>query len=378
MADEQIHAVTMPKWGLSMTEGRVVDWQVEEGSPVQPGDELLDVETDKIAGAVEATQAGVLRRRVARPDQLIPVQGLLGVIAAPEIDEAAIDAFAKRFEAEFVPEEPATEEAPGYLTIEVAGRPLRYVAMGQGADAVLLVHGFGGDLDNWLFNHEPLASACTVYALDLPGHGGSHKDVGEGNLEKLVAAVTGFMDAVDLSAAHLVGHSLGAAVVARLAAEQPRRALSLALIAPAGLGTKINAGYIEGFVSSATRRELKPHLQSLFADPSLVNRKLVDDVLKYKRLDGVTEALQRIADAVFPGGTQRESVRDGLAQLAVPVLVIWGSQDQVIPAAHGEGLSKPIRVRILDGAGHMVQMEAATEVNRLLTEQFEKPRGQGE
>ena len=72
MADEQIHAVTMPKWGLSMTEGRVVEWQVEEGSPVQPGDELLDVETDKIAGAVEATEAGVLRRRVARPDQLVP------------------------------------------------------------------------------------------------------------------------------------------------------------------------------------------------------------------------------------------------------------------------------------------------------------------
>ena len=55
----------------------------------------------------------------------------------------------------------------------------------------------------------------------------------------------------------------------------------------AGLGAEINAGYIEGFVAAGSRRELKPVLEQLFADPALVSRQMVDDVLKYKRLDGV-------------------------------------------------------------------------------------------
>ena len=60
-----IHAVTMPKWGLSMTHGKVVDWLIDEGTPVGVGAEVLEVETEKITSAVEAQAPGVLRRRVA-------------------------------------------------------------------------------------------------------------------------------------------------------------------------------------------------------------------------------------------------------------------------------------------------------------------------
>ncbi|MEV3856317.1 alpha/beta fold hydrolase [Streptomyces sp. NPDC050095] len=56
------------------------------------------------------------------------------------------------------------------------------------------MHGYGGDKDSWLFVHEPLAARHTVYALDLPGHGDSTKDVGAGTLDVLADAVTGFLD----------------------------------------------------------------------------------------------------------------------------------------------------------------------------------------
>ena len=63
-------------------------------------------------------------------------------------------------------------------------------------------------------------------------------------------------------------------------------------------------GYIDGFVAAATRRELKPVLEQLFADPALVSRQMLDDLLKYKRLDGVSQALTQLGEALFGGGRQ--------------------------------------------------------------------------
>ncbi len=86
----------MPKWGLSMAEGTVVSWLVEEGAAVESGDELLDVETEKAVGQVEAFASGVLRRRLAGEGATLPIGGLLGVIAEADVPEAEIDAFVKR------------------------------------------------------------------------------------------------------------------------------------------------------------------------------------------------------------------------------------------------------------------------------------------
>jgi pyruvate dehydrogenase E2 component (dihydrolipoamide acetyltransferase) len=96
-----------------------------------------------------------------------------------------------------------------------------------------------------------------------------------------------------LERVHLVGHSLGGLVAATVALEHPERVRSLTLVAGAGLGEEINRDYVEGFVSASSRRELKPVLQLLFADESLITRQLVEDVLKYKRIDGVARPCAR-------------------------------------------------------------------------------------
>jgi pimeloyl-ACP methyl ester carboxylesterase len=86
---------------------------------------------------------------------------------------------------------------------------------------VVLVDGFGGDKNSWLFVQQPLAEERTVHALDLPGHGASGKDVGDGSLATLTDKVVGFLDALGVERAHLVGHSLGGAVVVAVAKAAP-------------------------------------------------------------------------------------------------------------------------------------------------------------
>ena len=119
-----------------------------------------------------------------------------------------------------------------------------------------------------------------------------------------------------------------------------------------------------------SRNTLKPHLTKLFADGSLVTRQLVEDIVKYKRLEGVGESLQKIAASAFRDGAQQRSYRDRIDSLAPRTLVIWGELDQIIPASHAQGLPGDIRVHVLPGKGHMVQMESASEVNRLLNDFF--------
>ncbi len=370
MSEPNIIPIVMPKWGLSMSEGRINDWLIDEGAQIAVGDEVLEVETDKIAGAVEATDAGVLRRRVAEAGKVYPVKALLGVLADSSVDDAALDTYIADYvvpEAEGEDEEDAAAKT---LFVEVDSGRLHYSVQGDGDGVVLLIHGFGGDLNNWLFNDTALAEQHQVYALDLPGHGESDKRFPSPGLDALADRVVGFMDAVGIGRAHLVGHSMGGGVAVRVAGRVPDRVDTLALLASIGFGREINHDYIAGFVGAQSRRELKPQLSRLFADPSLVTRQLVDEMLKYKRLDGVTEVLGQLSESLFAGGEQQALLTDELAALGKPTLMVWGSEDQIVPAAHADAAPPGTRVEILDGAGHMVQMEQSSAVNKRLLAHF--------
>ena len=363
---DRIEKLGMPKWGLSMTEGTVIAWLVEEGAELAVGDEVAEVETEKINGVVESPTAGLLRRRVAAAHDVVPVGGLLGVVADAAVPDGDIDRFVEEFQASFVPEEAEEEAGPAPETVAVEAGNLRFMRQGEDGEPLVLLHGFGGDLNNWLFTAPALAGQHVVYALDLPGHGGSTKDVGSGDLDFLAGAVEQFLDSQELGRVHLAGHSLGGLVAASLALAAPERVGSLALVASAGLGEEINREYIEGFIAAERRRELKPVLELLFADPGLVTRQLVDDVLKYKRIDGVNEALRAIAGKLFGQGGQRVVIAGRLPELEVPLLVVWGRQDRIIPAAHTERAPEGAEVHVLDGQGHSPHMEAAGDFNRIV------------
>ncbi|CAH2600421.1 Dihydrolipoyllysine-residue acetyltransferase component of acetoin cleaving system [Rhodovastum atsumiense] len=363
--------ITMPKFGLAMTEGKIASWAKPEGAAVAVGDELADIETTKITNAYESPVAGVLRRHVAPEQEDLPVGALIAVVADPSVPEVEIDAFVTRFQAEFVTRQSveATQGAPAPATIEAGGHSLRYLELGQAHEGrpIVLIHGFGGDLNNWLFTQPALAGQVRVIALDLPGHGGSSKQVGAGDLAALSGALLAFLAAKDIPRAHLVGHSLGGAVALRTALDKPAHVASLTLIAPAGLGTEIDGAFPADFISAGRRKQLQPVLQKLFADKSLVSHDMVEDLLRFKRLDGAKEALSAIAEANFGGGRQQEILAGRLPELGdLPVQVIWGELDEIIPASQARSLPGSVRVQVLPGAGHMPHMEKSAEVNRMI------------
>jgi len=197
-----------------------------------------------------------------------------------------------------------------------------------------------------------------VHALDLPGHGASGKEVGDGSLTSLADTLVGFLDALGVTRAHLVGHSLGGAVVAAVARSVPEKVASLTLLAPAGYGPDADAEYLRGFAAANSRRELKPLVGRLFADPALVTRQLVDDLLRYKRLDGVDKALSALLGTLLDGDRQAIDTPALLDGVDVPVTVVWGSADRILPPPEGVG----DRVE----SGHMPHMEAANDVVRVL------------
>ena len=107
-------------------------------------------------------------------------------------------------------------------------------------------------------------------------------------------------------------------------------------------------------------------LQRLFADPDLVTRQMIDEVLKYKRIDGVQEALRALANRLFADGRQRRVLIDELQTFQSPMLVIWGNQDQVIPVEQANAAPEGAETKVLPGAGHSPHMEAAGDFNRTL------------
>jgi pyruvate dehydrogenase E2 component (dihydrolipoamide acetyltransferase) len=182
----------------------------------------------------------------------------------------------------------------------------------------------------------------------------------------LARILEAWLEAMSIRRAHLVGHSLGGTLAILIATTSPDRVASLSLVAPAGLGTEISSDFLDGFISETRARKLRPVLEKLVAHPSLVSADMVEEVLKFKRLDGATDALRRVADSIAANGRQLISVRDRLAALSLPIQVIWGEQDRILPVQHSQGLAERIEVIRFADAGHIPHMEKAAEVNAVL------------
>ena len=106
-----IQPIVMPKWGLAMQEGTLAKWAVAEGEQLALGQEIMDIETSKIANVFESPVEGVLRKRVAQDGEVLPVGALLAVVADTAVPDSDIEAYVAEFQAKFATE--AKDESAG-------------------------------------------------------------------------------------------------------------------------------------------------------------------------------------------------------------------------------------------------------------------------
>ena len=260
---------------------------------------------------------------------------------------------------------------------EVDGLSLHYLVEGRGP-AVVLLHGLGGFAESWRHNVPALAERATVYAIDLPGFGRSAKPRGPYSLEYLARALHGFLGALELSSASLIGHSLGGAVCLTYALTLPARVDRLALIGalvpgfpyrlgwPARVAACRGVGEVLGLAGCPPL--YKASIARCFYAPARREVDfLVDSFYAIRTAPDARAAFLatlRHLGSVLPA--RAADYRRALATLDVPVLLIHGRQDPVVPAAHcGHACGGIPRaaVRWVDRCGHFPHIEHASAVN---------------
>jgi pyruvate dehydrogenase E2 component (dihydrolipoamide acetyltransferase) len=231
---------------------------------------------------------------------------------------------------------------------------------------IVLVHGFGSESASWRPLVAELGDAGgPILGVDLAGHGAS-VDREAGSFADLVAGVEDALVAAGVTACHLVGHSLGGAVAASVASGTALAVRSLMLLAPAGFGPDIDTAFADGFAAATREAPIRGWLRHLVADPASLSDGFVRATARARADGRQAQAQTRLAPALFSNGTQHFDVRSLLAHLAMPVAIVAGAEDRVVPVRHFGALPGMIALHVFPRTGHLPQIERRSEVARLL------------
>jgi len=258
-------------------------------------------------------------------------------------------------------------------TATVHGRSVSYVEAGSGP-VLLLIHGIAGTCGNWREVVEPLARDHTVIAPDFPGHGSSDAGGGDYSLGALASGLRDLLLTLGHERATLVGHSLGGGVAMQLSYQHPEMIERLVLVSSGGLGPEVSpvlrAAALPGadlFISltaGAGRQAGSVLGRGLAAVGLRPNADVAEVARGYASLEDPARraAFLDTLKAVVGTGGQRIAAGDRLYLAeAVPVLIVWGARDSIIPARHGEDAHRAVpgsRLEIFEDVGHMPQLEA--------------------
>ena len=266
--------------------------------------------------------------------------------------------------------------------VNLHGRRLSYVQTGSGP-VLMLIHGVAGTLENWRAVIAPLAQHFTVVASDLPGHGRSAPAAGDYSLGAMAAGLRDLLLTLGHERATLVGHSLGGGIAMQFSYQFPEMTERLVLVSSGGLGTEVSAllraatlpgsgPFIAGTaaVGSAIGRPVGRVLSVIGRRPGADLAEVVRGYGSLTDRDRRAAFLATLRGVVGSEG-QRVHATDRLYLAeGLPVLIVWGARDPIIPVRHAESAHQAMpgsRLEIFEGAGHLPQIEAPERFVSVLT-----------
>lgn len=412
-----IVSLPLPRLGETMEEGRIVAWLKRPGDAFRRGDILLEVETDKTVVEVPALQDGVMVEHLAAEADMIPVDApiariqIAGAVEAPaapkpsappapasqrttpSVRPAASDGDGMRASPrarrlardrgiglatlsgtgrngrisgdDVLAAAPAPEQA-SQLTIQVATvagtiQLREWPAQGARHGDAFLIHGLFADAESYTLVARRLAKGgLRVLAIDLPGHGGS--DARAVTLDGLVEVTATAVRAIAVGPVKLVGHSLGATIAAKLAAQREIELDRLLLLAPAGLGGEIDAGFVNGMVAADSIADLEREIAKL--DGGALSASYLAELLA--RIRARRPMLQDLTASITDASGQRHSILADLDRVQAPITAVFGVKDRIIPWQHAAELPARAAVHFVKNAGHMPHWTAPNLVADLL------------
>ena len=265
--------------------------------------------------------------------------------------------------------------------IPVHGHRVRYAESGaaSGGPVVVLVHGIASRAAQWEAVMSQLGETCHVIAPDLLGHGESAKPRGDYSLGAHACGIRDLMAALGHDRVSLVGHSLGGGIAMQYAYQFPERVERLALVCSGGLGREVSV-----FLRAATLPGSELVLPLLAGSWTRAAAGKVRDLLHLARVPvpkglaeclvgvgsmsdrGTRSAFLHTARSVLDPAGQRVDARDRLYLAAdLPLFVVWGRKDAIIPVAHGESLAASVpgtTLEVFEQSGHFPHL---TEPGRL-------------
>jgi pimeloyl-ACP methyl ester carboxylesterase len=253
------------------------------------------------------------------------------------------------------------------------GHRVAYRLAGSGP-AIVLIHGITASSANWCGVAASLARRHTVLAPDLFGHGGSAKPRGDYSMGAFASGLRDLMLALGIDRATVIGHSLGGGVAMQFSYQFPERTERLALVASGGLGREVHP-----LLRAATLPGSEIVLPLLAGDGLLsagraigraldrVGLRLGTDALEMARghaslgdRESRAAFIQTLRASIDPGG-QRVRATDRLyLATQLPLLIIWGARDRIIPLNHGQQAHEAVpgsRFEVFKGSGHFLHLD---------------------
>jgi pimeloyl-ACP methyl ester carboxylesterase len=252
-------------------------------------------------------------------------------------------------------------------TVTVAGHRIHYNAEGPAdGSVVVLIHGLGGRAEDWHDLAPYLSQAgFRVYMPDLLGYGRSEKPADFSySVPDEAEVVVGFLDALGLKQVDLGGWSMGGGIVQHLAARHPERVSRLMLFDAAGIYQK--PAWDTSLFTPTTPEQLNQFYALLMPHPPVIPKFVVRDILRISKKNAWV--IQKAMGTMLAGQGATESL---LPQLKMPVLIVWGAEDRILPLSQGEKMHSLVPRSILEvfpGCGHLAPGQCATQVGPKVVE----------